>query len=194
MAAKVPVKLILVGPSGVGKTSLVSCFFKQKFENQTVPTVAPAFCSASIEVTPGKPIDLQIWDTAGQEQFQSISQMFYRDSHVAFVCFDPHDDSSIEQWVERVRTHVPDCQIILVVMKSDLMDVELRDKVATKREGLIERYSAKGFFITSSKTGEEVHDLFSAAARLGEQCRGPNKSAGVEVVGNRDPKQKGGCC
>ena len=193
MADKVPVKLILVGPSGVGKTSLVSCFFKQKFENQTVPTVAPAFCSASIEIDAKKSIDLQIWDTAGQEQFQSISQMFYRDSHVAFVCFDPHDDSSIGQWVERVRTHVPECEIVLVVMKSDLMDVELRDQVAEKRQGLVEQFSAKGFFITSSKTGEEVHDLFCAAARLGEQSRGPNKASGVEVVGQSDRKQRG-CC
>ena len=192
MSGKVAVKLILVGPSGIGKTSLVSCFFKQKFENQTVPTVAPAFCSANIELASGKTIDLQIWDTAGQEQFQSISQMFYRDSQVAFVCFDASDPDIIEQWVERVRTHVQDCAIVLVVTKSDLLSEEVRKTIEGKRDDLVARFNAKGFYVTSASTGEHVRELFHEAAGLGETAMKPNRAGTVDVVGQT--KKSRSCC
>ena len=65
-------KIILVGSSGVGKTSLVNAYFSQPFEGQTQPTVAPAFCGNTVTLSNGKSIYLHIWDTAGQERFQSI--------------------------------------------------------------------------------------------------------------------------
>jgi small GTP-binding protein len=71
------VKIILVGSSGVGKTCLSASYQKQNFNKNTAPTVAPA---SSCRV-----VILQIWDTAGQERYASISQLFFRDSNVAFV-------------------------------------------------------------------------------------------------------------
>jgi Ras-related protein Rab-7A len=83
-----PIKVILVGSSGVGKTSLINNYFDQPHETDTSPTVAPALVATTISIPSGQPVDLHIWDTAGQERFQSIGGMFYRESDVALVCFD----------------------------------------------------------------------------------------------------------
>jgi small GTP-binding protein len=162
---KLTLKLILVGSSGVGKTSLVSSFFKQKFENQVVSTVAPAFCTASIEIDSHTTVDLQIWDTAGQEQYQSISQMFYRESHIALVCFDTSEVQSVERWVSRVREHAPDAKVFLVTTKSDLfMDKETEEAAVREGEQLAGKMRAK-HFVTSALAGKNVSEVFESAAR-----------------------------
>jgi small GTP-binding protein len=162
---KLTLKLILVGSSGVGKTSLVTSFFKQKFEAQIVSTVSPAFCNAPIEIDPHTTVDLQIWDTAGQEQYQSISQMFYRESHIAFICYDRDEVGSVARWVARVREHAPDAKLFLVATKADLLTEEGAEGAMT-REGVdrATELNAK-YFLTSSLTGRNVFELFESAAR-----------------------------
>jgi small GTP-binding protein len=162
MSRDLTVKLILVGPSAVGKTCLVGAFFKQKLETQVVPTVSPAFSNAPIEVDSETTVNLQIWDTAGQEQYQSISQMFYRESHVAFICYDCDGIESVERWVTRVRAHAPDARIYLVTTKADL----LTDEEGAMRAGADKaaQLSAR-HFVTSSLTGRNVIELFETAAR-----------------------------
>ncbi|OHT01936.1 small GTP-binding protein [Tritrichomonas foetus] len=159
-------KVILVGSSGVGKTSLVSAFFENPFENQDLPTVAPASCSATVTLDDGTKVCLQIWDTAGQERFQSISQMFYRDSHVAFVCYDNEREESVEQWVERVRQQVPNCNILLVTTKSDLLSEEEQTACAERGADLMRTLNCKLHLLTSSATGLGVKELFQHAAQF----------------------------
>jgi small GTP-binding protein len=161
---KLTLKLILVGSSGVGKTSLVGAFLQQKFESQTASTVSPAFCTATIEIDPHTTVDLQLWDTAGQEQYQSISQMFYRESHIAFVCYDRAEVGSIEKWVTRVRDHAPDARVYLVATKSDLLSADDEAAVAAEGAQLSDRFRGK-WFITSAVAGRNVTALFETAAR-----------------------------
>ncbi|EAX94054.1 small GTP-binding protein, putative [Trichomonas vaginalis G3] len=157
-------KVILVGSSGVGKTSLISAYFKNPFENNDLPTVAPASCSAVVQVEKKK-IELQIWDTAGQERFQAISQMFYRDSHVAFVCFDPKRTDQVENWVNKIRTEAPDCLVYLVATKSDILTQEEINEINQMAQDMTQTYHAEAFILTSAKTGNGVQDLFESAAR-----------------------------
>jgi small GTP-binding protein len=88
MEERRPIKVILVGSSAVGKTSLINAYFDQAQDLETSPTVAPAFVATSIKLSSDQLVELHIWDTAGQERFQSIGGMFYRDSDIAFVCSD----------------------------------------------------------------------------------------------------------
>jgi small GTP-binding protein len=162
---KLTLKLILVGSSGVGKTSLVDSFFKQKFETQIVSTVSPAFCNAPIEIDPHTTVDLQIWDTAGQEQYQSISQMFYREAHIAFICYDRDEVESITRWVARVREHAPDAKIYLVATKADLLTDDGAEEAVTGDGSARAAELNARYFLTSSLTGRNVHDLFESAAR-----------------------------
>ena len=159
-------KVILVGSSGVGKTSLISAFFENPFENQDMPTVAPASCTADVELEDGTIVGLQIWDTAGQERFQSISQMFYRDAHVAFVCYDIKNEDSVEKWVERVRTQVPECKIILVTTKADTLTDEEQALCAERGAEMMKRLNCTHHLLTSAQNGLGVKELFQNAANF----------------------------
>lgn len=176
-----PLKVILVGSSGVGKTSLINAFFDQPFDSDPQPTVAPAFCCSTVQLPSGAKVDLHIWDTAGQEKFQSIGSMFYRDSDVAFVCFDTDTVGTIPNWISKVRAQVPDCAIFLVMTKEDLLPLSEKDRLLSDSRQLIEENGAEGFFFTSAATGNGVANLFAAAGRCAEQLSANSKPATIEI-------------
>lgn len=187
-------KVILVGSSGVGKTSLVSSYFENPFDVQALPTVAPASCTTTITLPGNVRVELQIWDTAGQERFQAISQMFYRDSHIAFVCYDKDSIDSVPNWIERVRSEVQDCIIFLVSTKSDLLDAAQLEEVKAKGEELKQEVDAHGHYVTSSSKRIGVSDLFMEAAK----CCTIVYQSNQPTVDLNSPSQeqggKGGCC
>jgi small GTP-binding protein len=162
--ADVRLKLILIGPAGVGKTSLVSSYFDHPFEDHILSTVAPAFTPAILEVG-GTKVSLQIWDTAGQERYQAISQMFYRDAQIAFICFDHKSFDMIDKWVGQLRANVTDACIFLVSTKADLLAQrefeEFRQQVRAKAIEI----GAERFMSTSAKTAMGVKEVFMEAAK-----------------------------
>lgn len=188
-----PLKVILVGSSGVGKTSLINAYFEQPYETDTQPTVAPAFCGTTIELPDKSQVELHIWDTAGQERFQSIGGMFYRDSDIAFVCFDQTTTDTISDWIDRVHKQVQDCIIFLVATKSDTMSEEEQEEFLANRDSMIRDMGAKHFFLTSAQKGSGVQELFVAAAQCIEQICAPAAPATVTVTGNLKNKKKDGC-
>jgi small GTP-binding protein len=189
---KCSLKVICVGSSGVGKTSLIGSYFSENFEGNTLPTVAAASTNATVTLE-NMQVDLQIWDTAGQERFQSISKMFYRDAHVAFVCYDSLTVDTIDTWTTAVRVESPDCVIFLVTTKSDLLDDgELAEAMrvgALKREAV----GAKLHALTSAISGNGVRELFTLAAKCAEtvyQTAAPT----VEIQSALTASGTTGCC
>ena len=95
-------KFILVGDTGVGKTSLISRFITGQFNNEHEFTVGVEFGAKTISVN-NRIIKLQIWDTAGQEEFKAVTRSYYRSSAAALVVFDTtRRDTfrSVARWVE----------------------------------------------------------------------------------------------
>jgi len=190
-AAKPSVRVILVGPSGVGKRSLLGHFFKQAFDGRTVGTFAPGFCRANVDTGDGPQVDLQIWDIVGQERFQWISTMFYRESQVALVGYDGADPSMVDQWVGRVRENAPDCQIILVVTKADLIEAGARQGVLNKQTDMMAQFEARARFVTSAVTAEGVQYMFKETARISRAMQAlakPRIDLAAAIKG------KGMCC
>jgi small GTP-binding protein len=189
---KCSLKAICVGASGVGKTSLIGSYFSEDFQGDTLPTVAAASLNATVTLD-AMQVDLQIWDTAGQERFQSISKMFYRDAHVAFVCYDSVTIDTIDSWTECVRTESPDCVIFLVTTKSDLLDDgEIGEAMrvgALKREAT----GAKLHALTSAKTGNGVRELFTLAAKCAETVY-QTATPTLEIQTAVTASGKTGCC
>ena len=187
-------KVILVGASGVGKTSLIGAYFKQPFDNQTEPTVAPAYSSTDIKREDGIVVSLQIWDTAGQERFYSVSKLFFRDADVAFVCFEIYDKQStdaIEEWIKRVKQEVPGCKIILVGTKSDLQTPESIEKWnETERPQIKEKYPDYDIILTSAVSKDGIQETFLAAA----QQYKPKNRAQVQTAPVQVEKEKSKCC
>jgi small GTP-binding protein len=188
-----PLKVILVGATGVGKTSLINAYFDQPHQTDTPPTVAPAFCATTVTLDGGKEVELHIWDTAGQERFQSIGGMFYRDSDVAFVCFDKPAIGTISDWVGKVRRQVPDCIIFLVATKQDLLSDDEMTELSESRQNLIDEVNAANFLVTSASLGKGVKELFSAAAKCVDQVCAASEPATETVLTAQTAQTNEGC-
>jgi small GTP-binding protein len=183
------IKVILIGPSGVGKTCLVSTYFDNPFEQRLLPTVAPAFTPTVVTGHDGTKVALQIWDTAGQERYQSISKMFYRDTQIALVCFDAASRDTIDQWLAQLRAFTGECIVFLVLTRIDLLSREELAELQRDGRAKAEQVGARTHVMTSARTGEGVKELFLAAAECYAGISRAN-SPHAEPVGRED----GRCC
>ncbi|XP_043091049.1 ras-related protein Rab-37-like isoform X1 [Puntigrus tetrazona] len=159
-------KTILVGDSGVGKTSLLVQFDQGKFiPGSFSATVGIGFTNKVVTVDNMK-VKLQIWDTAGQERFRSVTHAYYRDAQALLLLYDITRKSSfdnIRAWLTEIYEYAQkDVVIMLLGNKSDMA----AERVITHEEGekLAKEYGVP-FMETSAKTGVNVELAFHAIAR-----------------------------
>ena len=183
-------KVIMVGNSAVGKTSLVARYVEQPFTERTVSTSSPVFISATENVN-GENVDLEIWDTAGQEQYRSLMAMYFRGANVALLCFSKETFGSIPEWNQAVKDAEPHCKILLVLTKSDLLSEDEIQGVYHDVEGLDSAIEYVDFLVTSSKSGEGVRELFSTAAKCSRKVKLAAPEPGLEPA---SPSDKKSCC
>eukprot|EP00440_Ansanella_granifera_P021326 gb/GFBE01023151.1/.p1 GENE.gb/GFBE01023151.1/~~gb/GFBE01023151.1/.p1 ORF type:complete len:202 (+),score=45.55 gb/GFBE01023151.1/:1-606(+) len=154
------VKLLLLGDSAVGKSSLLMRFCENKFDSNFVLTIGVDFKWKQVERN-GRKLKLQVWDTAGQERFRTITPAYYRSAMGVVICYDITDKSTFENvgyWLEQLQQHGDEgVQRILVGNKSDLVDL----RKVSKEDGkaLADKYSID-FFETSAKEGDAVEEAF----------------------------------
>ncbi|GAA5922272.1 Rab family GTPase [Sporobolomyces koalae] len=123
-ARPVQVKLVLLGESAVGKSSVVLRFCQNDFQPNKEPTIGAAFLTQRCRLE-DKVIKFEIWDTAGQERFRSLSPMYYRNAQAAVVVYDVTKSASLEQaktWVKELQRQAnPNIVIALAGNKVDLV-------------------------------------------------------------------------
>ncbi|XP_068675740.1 ras-related protein Rab-3C-like [Montipora foliosa] len=153
-------KILIIGNSGVGKTSFVLRFTKDSFKSGILPTTGIDFQSKVI-VCNDKKVQLQIWDTAGQERYRTITTAYFRGAAGFIVMYDIGNESSfqaVKDWLTQVETHSgPDAEIILV---GNMNDKE-KDRVVTSESGkkLAEELGVE-FLETSAKDDVNVERVF----------------------------------
>ncbi|XP_041846187.1 ras-related protein Rab-41 isoform X4 [Melanotaenia boesemani] len=170
-------KLVFLGEQSVGKTSLITRFMYDSFDNTYQATIGIDFLSKTMYLE-DRTIRLQLWDTAGQERFRSLIPSYIRDSAAAVVVYDIANLNSFQQtskWIDDVRTERgSDVIIMLVGNKTDLAD----KRQITTEEGEQRAKELNVMFIeTSAKTGYNVKQLFRrVAAALPGMDSAPEKS------------------
>lgn len=185
-------KVVLLGDSGVGKTSLIHKLHYGKFSGSVNPTVAASFVSRSFKIGESF-IGLNLWDTAGQEQFRALVPAYARGAHAALVCYDstlPASFDSMESWLHELAQFTEDCLVFIVGTKVDLEEVVASDKAQQWAE-------LKGFkmFLTSAMSGVGVEELFQSVANELYQLKvmGVNEAVRIDVdVANEEKGKK--CC
>lgn len=162
-------KLVLLGDSGVGKTSLIKKYLFDRFDVGENITIGASFFQRNINyIYKGeeKEIKLQFWDTAGQERFRSMVPMYVKNATVCIIVFDCTDINDINnyynRWYDFIDEHKTDENILiyLVGSKRDLVNVL---DVSRNVENLIEKIGIKrnNLCFISSKTGKYVDELFN---------------------------------
>jgi Ras-related protein Rab-5C len=163
---KVKVKTVLLGDSGVGKTSIAVRLARDEFNDRAQPTVGAAFFTFNVE-REKETIQFEMWDTAGQERYRSLAPMYYRGAEVVVLVFALNDRNSFDagfRWLQDVRqTGLGDtCTLVCCGNKCDLpgrqVSKEEAEAFATE-QGMI-------YVETSAKTAMGVRQV--RAALLGE--------------------------
>ncbi|OAD54589.1 Ras-related protein Rab-39B [Eufriesea mexicana] len=158
-------RLILIGDSTVGKSSLLKYFTDGKFAELSDPTVGVDFFARLIEVQDGTRIKLQLWDTAGQERFRSITKSYYRNSVGALLVYDVCNRASFEhipQWMMEARRHIEPHRPVfaLVGCKLDLVTNGSRREVSKEEARAFANLHEINHIETSAKTGVNVEEAF----------------------------------
>ncbi|XP_076283611.1 ras-related protein Rab-37 isoform X3 [Lasioglossum baleicum] len=159
-------KTILLGDSGVGKTSLLVQFDTGRFQHGNFAATVGIGFTNKVVVVDDTSIKLQIWDTAGQERFRSVTHAYYRDAHALLLLYDVTNKTSydnIRAWLSEIREHAnEDVVIMLLGNKSDCGT----ERVVKREDGerLAQEYKVP-FMETSAKTGLNVELAFLAVAR-----------------------------
>ncbi|TPX32969.1 hypothetical protein SmJEL517_g03998 [Synchytrium microbalum] len=164
-------KLVFVGDGAVGKSSLLSVYATGDFPSDYVPTIFENFVTF-IDID-GKEIELALWDTAGQDDYDRLRPLSYPDTDVVLLCFpvDSPDgfDNLIEKWLPELNHHCPHTPKILVGLKADLRDNYTRAIKCIRyadAEGFADRIGAVKYLECSAKTGMGVHEAIEYATRI----------------------------
>ncbi len=170
-------KVVLLGGSGVGKSSIAMRYVRDVFYECSESTIGAAFLSVPLSHE-GREISLDIWDTAGQERYSSLAPMYYRGSSSAVVVYDITSAESLNQakrWVREIQGAVEGCAIILVGNKVDLAslrEIPTQDAASYAEERALEHIEV------SAKSSVGVRDIFGKVlAKLPTSRTSPNLSA-----------------
>ena len=183
-------KVIMLGDSTVGKTSLLTQLVHNVFNTDPKTTIGGTFVEKMLETSKGT-VKLQLWDTAGQEQYRCLVPIYSRGASAAVIVFDvskPKTFDTANEWVDLVnRNKSNDCILFTAANKMDL-DVELN--LDAVEEWSTEHHAQ--FFKTSAKDYTSVETLFSTIAEtLATQISLFSKQ---EPMTSEEPKEKEGCC
>ena len=160
-------KIVLIGEAGVGKTSIISQFIEQIFQEDLQASTGGTFSSKSLILDNGKTIKLDIWDTAGQEKYRSLTNLFYKDSNAAILVYDICRVESFEEiknyWVKQIKeSSVSNIILAIVANKCDLINKEKVDEEEARK--FASEISAM-YFRTSAKESIGIDDLFFEIAK-----------------------------
>lgn len=190
-------RLVLIGDSGVGKTAILLRYSDNMFNTSFITTIGIDFRIKTIEVN-GKRVKLQIWDTAGQEQFHSVASSYYRNAHGIVLIYDITSAESfihISKWANNVSTNAP--TNVKQVLLGNKCDMEENKRVIEKDRGktLAEELNMP-FLETSAKTDINVDVAFELIAQLimeGDADQGEEVQDVVNLnAGGSKKKRK--CC
>ena len=197
-------KFVILGEGRVGKTSILSRYFKKKFNEGEKSTINPAFYETKVNHK-GKVVQLKFWDTAGQEQFNAISTMYYQNAVGALLVYDTsifETFNKVKQWVLTLQEAVgKDITFVIAGNKMDLIDKNAMDQQKSEIDSYCAKEKCRHFY-TSAKTGFQLDEVFESLINtvLNKVSLstgggvGKRKGKKLEISEQKVQKEKKKCC
>jgi small GTP-binding protein len=217
------IKVVLVGESGTGKTSIIQRFAYKLFDPNCISSISSQFTNQNIVYEEiNKTLQFEIWDTAGQEKYRSMAKLFYKDAKIILFVYDITSRNTFEAlknyWISQIKQECdPKSLLGLVANKYDLYN----SQQVSKEEGMeLANEIGAIFQFTSAKSGEGINSMFK---NLGRKYLDPKydyqeadkidqenfrkkkeeeekrkkeriKRRGVKINIQNNKAKKGGCC
>ncbi|OHT12935.1 small GTP-binding protein [Tritrichomonas foetus] len=158
-------KVVLLGSSTVGKTSILNRLMRDSYTAETVTTIGSGFKTKTIQVGDTY-VKMQIWDTGGHERFRSLAPMYFHDADAAIIVYDITSQQSFEEveyWFHDLIEKGPTNLVIaLAGNKSDLAN--LRAVSTTNGSSYADKHCIQIFMETSALSGENITEIFTDIA------------------------------
>lgn len=193
-------KIVFLGSSNVGKTTLMSQYLHQEVEQSYGPTVGLDFVSTTITIS-GHKVRLQLWDTAGQERFNSIIPNYTRNSFLTIIVFDMNEAKTFERidhWINnlvRINDSGHRIKVLIVGNKMDLVDEETRRKF--RELGLNKALEHGGSYVeTCAMKHEGIAELAKSVTKLIQEDleNSAEEDNIIKTSGNIGFAKKNACC
>ncbi|KAH0569348.1 Rab1a [Spironucleus salmonicida] len=196
-------KFVVVGEQAVGKSMLLDRYRGLDFSNVHNATIGVDFYTKEIQIDNNQ-VTLQLWDTAGEERYRSISTVYFKGAHGVLLVYDVSSEASFDSlpnWIETVKNVASDAEIIVIGNKCDL-----EHQIQTSQGETFAQANNFSFLETSAKSGENIEKAFKIVcekliAKQGEILE--NNAAGKQFIPQTvsttnqvivDNQSKKGCC
>ena len=193
-------KILLLGNSDVGKSSLILRYVDGTWSNTFIPTIGVDFKVKTIEVD-NKKLKMQIWDTAGQERFRTVIASYFRGSQGILLIYDVTNKTSfqeLESWLQIIDNNAS--EDVLKILIGNKIDLE-EEREITKEEGqsFANRHNLQ-FMETSAKMNTNVNEAFEALAKImleynvNQKVKTTKNDKKVKVSSGQNLSTKKKCC
>jgi len=190
------INVVIIGDSGVGKSSILLRYATGDYKDNLDPTIGASFMTKLV-IYRGHTIKYQFWDTAGQEKFLSLARMYYRESQVAVLVYDLTNRASfngLKQWILDLKEQGPADMILAVV--GNKVDLVSEEQISIEEGTALAKELGAVFKLTSAKENKGINDLFD---KITEEIVNSAKievkpmTAAQKLSMNAD-KKDAGCC
>ena len=183
-------KLVFIGDPGVGKTCIISRFLKGTFDAEQITTVGASYATKTIKISEtNESLTLDIWDTAGQEKYRSLTRIFFQGAKLAILVYDITRKDSFENlknvWLKELKDHA-DKNVVLGVAgnKSDLYE---KEEVPEQEAREYAKSIGAIFCLTSAQSNSGIEELFE---EMGKKFLDPNSTTNESENQNLDQAHK----
>ena len=155
-------KIVLLGDTGVGKSSIAMRFSQNKFPNAHEVTIGGAYFQHQVALTNGTTVKMHIWDTGGADRFRSMTHIYYKDAAAAIIAYDITNNKSfaaVKFWVEELQAH-SDPKKLVLVLAANKCDLPPENAYMISLGKNYAETNGMLFHETSAKTGTGVSDMF----------------------------------
>ena len=190
-------KIITLGDSGVGKTSIIKRYVYNKFDYNSINTIGISYSFKDVILPNGITIQLKLIDTAGQEKYRSLSKSYFKHVNGAFFIFslnDPSTFANMEQWVNDFNENKEDSKVNCQYLIGNKNDLEIKVK-QEQIEELKEKCNIKEYAPTSAKEDTNIGKIFGEMSQIlydDYMKKRKTKQKNIKLEGHKAKKKR--CC